>query len=1551
MSNRTLAIPVSLLVVAGLFRGVQAGSRPGTDGSRQAAVHTEAVASRDENGEKPSSPPPRVFPSARRLIDDFLLTGNPAAAPLSKPAAEGGQKLAQQVGQAPEGSKGAKTRSNDGDAASSSPAQLGRVTSEAPTAAGVAEDPCYPTVGFVIATLPDPTDSHLDWAFDADFESILRAYERAGYVLDRFWLPWTEKNDTTAPDSGGTGLRRVRDVRPGVVLFRRDSTHALETDVPWDSVPQALKPPLPASSDTLSAARQPICAARAEVDSFRRAVGGIPPASDTVGAPRLFSTERFTRVQALSPRPEGRAAYFRIGTPPPDTTDRPAGGPTLYAAKRATARGAITPGEFGDAAWEWAREWARVLDVAERAARARVPDLQVLFIVGEVPTAGVHKDALRRALEDRDDVLRHTPSSAADSLRIVGPSFSGSAPSLGVVLDGWRRAHPGVPVRVITGSSTSTETAAHLERDSLVRFQATVHSDSGFTVALVRQVLCPMHIGDNQVAILRESGTAYGRSAANRTDTTSIPCGDHRRLRASRFLQIPFPMNIGSLRAEFEEHPRTAPTEQQQVQQSRARLSLRDPERPGDRPPPTSALTAPTMEVVLNQIEAAVSANQIRALGILSSDVRDKLFLATELRRRLGDVQFFTYEGNALFLVPENNAELRGMLVVSSYPLNMQSQWWTPGRLFGQRMSFADDGAEGIHNAVLIQLGRGAEAADYGYPFHPVGIQIKPPVWISAIGRNQILPVTVVTTRDQAFMAPIEAAPAYAEPWPHIHFLTALNIALLGIVLLWGVRGGLTRHAGPRQAPVAWPTDAIERPLGPAEVFAVLWPKGRHALPGRAGPTRLLLRRRAPRRRGHGGVWRRWLRGGSAAPAQPPVTGAAKASLPSAAPPTAASSAPVAGAAPATPAARARSRKRPVVARLRRVGRRWTRPLVVPESDTAGSGKPVRRRALPAPLGRWRTRVRTVSPEVLLDEVRWGSQNLHSSAYLLLRALALLGVFVPVALVTGASLLRRTPFGGPGIGSRWVVLAWLVVIVAVALRGCARMLLGCVARLREVSLLGTWFALRGFPQSERERRSWRMEVVLRAVVFFWGAAFFVFGTIFAFQIVRLWRTRVVTFPLFLYRAAELDGGVSPLVPLLFAAAGYAAWCSWHARRIRDLGETTPYEAAWNVPAAQCAAEGATALPSAAEESVRAIRMRLFKVVPDDGGFLLLLFLVTVFGTLQFQVRGTVEELIGLGSFKWILRLSIAGSLVATCWAVYRLIAVWLALDRVLQELSETPLLPAFRRLPNRVAQLTRLTLWRAASRDVVDTVAAAQWRHLKQLYRHAEGELATLDMPRLEVRNAVCEFMNAEAPPSSRLRRRLLFHSDDSFARLNALLARFWAMEPDTEAAAQIREALKKAPSDENTTTLVRQAVPNLVRLWLRAAEEFAAVQVVDYIEWVLQQLRTLTLFLFVSLLLTIGLLASYPYQGQNLVTLVFLFVLIGTVGSVLYVMAALNRDDVLSLIAKTDPGRVNWDRSFIVNAFAIGVVPLLTLISSELPDWNVFSFLTPVIHAITGGG
>ncbi|MEP7347108.1 MAG: hypothetical protein ABI877_17695, partial [Gemmatimonadaceae bacterium] len=47
-------------------------------------------------------------------------------------------------------------------------------------------------VNAVIATIPDPYDSHQDWFYDAYLESFRRAFAAAGYVPDRFWIPARE---------------------------------------------------------------------------------------------------------------------------------------------------------------------------------------------------------------------------------------------------------------------------------------------------------------------------------------------------------------------------------------------------------------------------------------------------------------------------------------------------------------------------------------------------------------------------------------------------------------------------------------------------------------------------------------------------------------------------------------------------------------------------------------------------------------------------------------------------------------------------------------------------------------------------------------------------------------------------------------------------------------------------------------------------------------------------------------------------------------------------------------------------------------------------------------------------------------------------------------------------------------------------------------------------------------------------------------------------------------------------------------------------------------
>jgi hypothetical protein len=1130
-----------------------------------------------------------------------------------------------------------------------------------------------PGLGVLIATLPDPTDSHLDWAFDADFEAIVRAYERAGYVMDRYWLPWTEKFDTLATADSGFVARRVREEYPGAVLFRRDTV----------------------------------------------------PSGDGGAAPR-------------------------------------AGAP---------------------------------------AAR---PELQLLYIVGEIPSAGVHKAALRRALQERVQLLAKAP--AADPvIRIVGPSLSGSARSLAVALRQWSAGTGrSEPVEILTGSATSPGNATLLGTIPRATFGATVHSDSLLTLALTRWVLCPLDVTDHGVAILRESGTTYGRGAVAEHQGIDCP-GSRRTMHPDSFVVIPFPMNIASLRSQSESSaPRDAAAGSPD---RRVELSLRDPERPTDRPPAASALTAPTLEVVLDEIEHAITSQRIRAVGILASDVRDKLFLAKELHRRLRDVQLFTFEANALYLVPENNSELRGMMVVSTYPLSLQTQWWTPGRLGPTRLTFSNEGAVGIHNAVLMQLGAGHLAADYALPLLATGTAPQaPPVWVSAVGRGMFLPVTVDTSSEPGYLRPMQGGAQLPRDPLTIQFFTVASLILLSALLLYAVR---------------------------------------RLFPFRAD----------------------------------------------------------AGAGPDDGTVLA----------------------------TAGE---------------------CASREIMLDEVRWGSQNLHEYLYGTLRVLALLSGYVPIAVLTAASLFRRRPSGaGEGTEWRYLLLALMATVLLVSLWAAGRYALGAYVRFRAVLPLGARYAGAGWGRDRARKYFWWVEIAVRALVAAVGVSFFAGAMWLSVQIVRL-AARPITFPLFVHRAGELDAGVSPLLPLLLAAAGFAAWCTWHERRIATLRVTTPFEAAWQTRGGAAPQSTApTALPHLARESVEQVRARLFLVVPNPAGLALGAVIAVLAAVLTAQFSRTIDGAISLTAFDWLLRLGIVGSLVSTCWAVYRLLSVWRALDRVLMHVGQTPLGPAFRRLPERVAQLTRLTLWRPPSREVVEMVSAGQWRNLKQLYRLAKPDFEALEAAHPEL--ALAEYMRSDAPPPlSRPRRRLAKGGDDSFLRLDRILAKLWETEPDDQVVEEIRaEALKKSP-DMNTSVLIRRAFPGGVRLWLRAAEEFAAVQVVDYVEWVLQALRTLALFLFVTLLLTTALISSYPFQPQGIVKLVFLFVLLGTVGALLYVMTAMNRDDVLSLIANTDAGRLTWDRTFVVNAFAIGVVPLLTLISSEVPALRtvLFAWVQPILRGITGG-
>jgi len=199
--------------------------------------------------------------------------------------------------------------------------------------------------------------------------------------------------------------------------------------------------------------------------------------------------------------------------------------------------------------------------------------------------------------------------------------------------------------------------------------------------------------------------------------------------------------------------------------------------------------------------------------------------------------------------------------------------------------------------------------------------------------------------------------------------------------------------------------------------------------------------------------------------------------------------------------------------------------------------------------------------EVRLDEVRWATQNFHRSAYLGLRGLALLSAFLPVAALTMTSLSRRSLLAPPGGAGRLLMVLFLGAVALAGLVATGRVVAAAVARLAAVKPIGLRFAREGWGGDRRGGYFWTLEIFLRAGVFVGGAVYFGLAFWFTVQLFRLAATRPISYPLFLERAGQLGGGVSPLVPLLLGAAGFAAWSTWHSRRIRYLRETTPYEAA------------------------------------------------------------------------------------------------------------------------------------------------------------------------------------------------------------------------------------------------------------------------------------------------------------------------------------------------------------------------------------------------------
>jgi hypothetical protein len=417
--------------------------------------------------------------------------------------------------------------------------------------------------------------------------------------------------------------------------------------------------------------------------------------------------------------------------------------------------------------------------VAEIDTRVHNDELLIVFLVGELPNAGVHKRALRTSL---DGVLDYSLTPDDTPFRIMGPTFSGSQPSFEVSLRTWHSGHseyhskhPVAEHHFLVFSGAANAVNGDEFEDNLkdlgVTYRSAVHEDKDLFENVLTFIQRHQAHDEERIAVLCESNTQYGKSIA-----------DQLKQKPRHILTLPFPLHIAELRTAFDHGNAEKPNSATQLPSLSSAIRIPFDDNPSTRdvePSLSPAMTPVAAELVLANILTTIAREEIRFVGLAATDTRDKVFLASLIRKYCPDVQLFTTQSDLLLTHPEYTQVLRGTIVGSSYPLFPRNQRWTyPFRGHEKRLLFSQQGEEGCYNATLallaakpsVPIDRGdvPEAhgqperdtlvafdqetlfLDFGMPFQGRDKQeriIGPKIWISMVGRRALYPLEVIDVR------------------------------------------------------------------------------------------------------------------------------------------------------------------------------------------------------------------------------------------------------------------------------------------------------------------------------------------------------------------------------------------------------------------------------------------------------------------------------------------------------------------------------------------------------------------------------------------------------------------------------------------------------------------------------------------------------------------------------------------------------------------------------------------------------------------------------------
>ncbi|MBV8631654.1 MAG: hypothetical protein JOZ83_12060 [Silvibacterium sp.] len=411
--------------------------------------------------------------------------------------------------------------------------------------------------------------------------------------------------------------------------------------------------------------------------------------------------------------------------------------------------------------------------------RAEDDKFLVVFLVGESPTSGIlhHNqfvNAVRgwRALEGRE-----APGS---TLRIVGPSFSGSLPTLDALLQSQLCATGAADrsacferAQVVSGT-VATSRSIILDHGNFpglkaANFLSMSESSDAVQTMLANYFRSAQHLAPSEIAFVSEDETSFGNllSSIQKPGIQETP---------ARPVLFHYPREISQLRNAYEKNSIFSRQSGQQNNAAQAQqeltLSLEDRHEEEDSVPSFSSSQNPVSEEsVLSEMTRAMDRQRVRIAVISGTDILDVIFVARYLTRTLPNLHVVLLNTDLLFERSPDVSYFRGMLLANTYPLIPDNMQWT-GRFlrmtnksteqpspFGVVLPdriFSSFETAGVYNAVRLlelapfendadivhlQSGQPLWLAEYSDPFRGGN---RPPLWLSAVGRGGFWPVALL---------------------------------------------------------------------------------------------------------------------------------------------------------------------------------------------------------------------------------------------------------------------------------------------------------------------------------------------------------------------------------------------------------------------------------------------------------------------------------------------------------------------------------------------------------------------------------------------------------------------------------------------------------------------------------------------------------------------------------------------------------------------------------------------------------------------------------------